>query len=166
MASKEEKKTVGQRLVLARKTLGLTQKSLSAEAGIPLPTIKDYEGGKTMPGAKAMQKYASLGVNIGWVLDGDGPILLEGEIREAHADYVGSLAGDSEAAARREARFQSVGQRLRECSDTIRALTEQIGFEPDVKWTTLLQELMYIYNVPPEAIRRILETIKADSEGS
>jgi transcriptional regulator with XRE-family HTH domain len=66
---------LGERLKQARARLDLTQKELCFLAGLPLQSLKDYEGGKRLPGAEALCAYASAGVRVDWLLTGDGPML-------------------------------------------------------------------------------------------
>jgi transcriptional regulator with XRE-family HTH domain len=44
-----EAMTIASNLKKARKSMGLTQEQLSERTGIPVPTLKKYEGGKQPP---------------------------------------------------------------------------------------------------------------------
>lgn len=46
----------GKELKKARKNMGLTQKSLAAELGVSLPTVVNWELGKSVPRGKNLQK--------------------------------------------------------------------------------------------------------------
>jgi transcriptional regulator with XRE-family HTH domain len=67
---------LGERLKQARSGLGLTQKELCFRVGMPLPSIKDYETCKRLPGADAICVYVRAGINANWLLTGEGPMLL------------------------------------------------------------------------------------------
>ncbi len=69
------------RLRAVREALGMTQRKFSAAANIPLPSLKDYEGGNSIPGAEALSRYAHRGADLNWLLRGDkgGPLLSRGE---------------------------------------------------------------------------------------
>ncbi len=64
------------RLKQARAALGLTQKELCLQVAMPLPSLKDYEAGKRLPGAESLCAYARAGVRVDWLLTGEGPMLL------------------------------------------------------------------------------------------
>jgi len=66
------KRGLGDRLAKAREATGYTQKQLAETAAIPLPTLKDYEGGKTIPGGEALAKLAFIGFNLDYVFLGEG----------------------------------------------------------------------------------------------
>ncbi len=64
--------TVGERIRIARKEKGLTQKALGEACGIAEPTIRRYELGKLNPKFETLGKIASaLGVDIYSLLDFD-----------------------------------------------------------------------------------------------
>jgi len=68
----------GSALASARRAAGLTQRQLSAAAGIPLDTLREYERDKYAPSAVRLAILAStLGVSIDQLYSGD----LEGEGR-------------------------------------------------------------------------------------
>ena len=61
---------VGQRIKIARKNQGLTQKELAARAGTATGTIQQYELGKRQPRADQLRAIASaLGVTVDYLLD-------------------------------------------------------------------------------------------------
>lgn len=79
---------LAERLKQARAALGLTQKEWSAQSGMPLPSLKNYEGSKQIPGGEALCLYARAGINTHWLLTGEGPILLRDVGAERAADLV------------------------------------------------------------------------------
>lgn len=78
-----QKKIIGGRLKDARAGLKMTQKEMVLASGIPLPSLRDYEGGKRMPGGDAIASFLSVGINANWLLTGHGPMLWEDELEEA-----------------------------------------------------------------------------------
>ena len=76
MSNGKLKGEVGGRLKAVRGALGFTQKALCALIEMPLPSLRDYELGKTIPGGKALEKLTRAGVNTGWLLSGEGKMLL------------------------------------------------------------------------------------------
>jgi len=70
-------KDIGKRIKEARKSLGLFQKDFCAQIDMPLPSLRDYEVGKTIPGGEAIAAFLSAGINVNWLLTGIGPMLLK-----------------------------------------------------------------------------------------
>lgn len=50
---------------------------MAANVGIPLPSYKDYETGKKMPGGDAIASFMSIGINANWLLTGRGAMLIK-----------------------------------------------------------------------------------------
>lgn len=76
----------GKRFASARSALGMTQAALAQRLGASLATVKGYEGGRRLPSGAMAEGLARLGVNLTYVLKGEGPVLLEGEARRDQAD--------------------------------------------------------------------------------
>lgn len=65
--------TSGQRLILLRQKLGLSQKKLSDLTGISRSYINDVEAGRSNPSANMVSQIASkTDVNIAWLMTGEG----------------------------------------------------------------------------------------------
>jgi len=73
------KEIVGNRIRSARKKLKLSQKELSERSGLPLPSLKDYETGKRMPGGEAIASLCQAGISANWLLTGKGEMLRSSE---------------------------------------------------------------------------------------
>lgn len=58
-AAEQQKKTFAKRLMLSRKSAGLTQQQLAEKAGIDRAIISRYEVGNAMPRAKTIEKLAA-----------------------------------------------------------------------------------------------------------
>ncbi|MCX7071177.1 MAG: helix-turn-helix transcriptional regulator [Gammaproteobacteria bacterium] len=65
-----------ERLRVGRQRLDMTQRSLSDAAGVPLQTHKQYERGLRKPGLDALTGYLRAGINVNWLLSGDGVALI------------------------------------------------------------------------------------------
>lgn len=50
----------------------MTQEEFSAKSGIPLSTLKKYEGSHREPGADRLAQVAAMGINVNWLLTGEG----------------------------------------------------------------------------------------------
>lgn len=68
--------SIGGRLIEARKALDLTQDGFSTQTGLPLSTLKKYEGEHREPGSEALALIAKAGVNLHWLITGDGAPLV------------------------------------------------------------------------------------------
>lgn len=79
---------IADRLRRARELLGFTQRALSNHIEIPIPSLKDYEGGKTIPGGEALARYAFAGINVDWLLRGEGDPLSKDPARPNVAEQL------------------------------------------------------------------------------
>lgn len=66
------------RIRSARRILGLSQTSIAKAAGSSLPAWQGYESGKNIPGGNVLAGLARLGININWLLLGEGPTCASG----------------------------------------------------------------------------------------
>jgi transcriptional regulator with XRE-family HTH domain len=89
---KKSKSSVAGRIAEFRQSLGISQKGMATHVGLSLPSLKDYEGGKTMPGGEAIQRLVEAGINANWLLTGEGPMLLKEMERPGPAIDVRTLA--------------------------------------------------------------------------
>ena len=71
--SKEKINVLGHRLVLARKSVGYTQKKIAGMLGVAEQTMNNYENSKRIPDAELVNKIVGItGCNPGWLLTGEG----------------------------------------------------------------------------------------------
>lgn len=83
------KAEVASRLKKAREALRLTQKDMCERTGMPLPSLRNYELAKQIPGGEALAAFMRAGIAPAWVLTGTGemfcrpPQLLGAAIAEA-----------------------------------------------------------------------------------
>lgn len=110
--------------------MGLSMRALAEAASVPLPSHKDYEGCKTIPGGEAIAGYVRAGINANWLLTGEGAMLLEPHHVGPHEDMVRDvLLGDQAAAARREQGLVEFGRLIRSSYQAIDAAIEALGAE-------------------------------------
>lgn len=70
---KKKNEDIGQRLNIARKAVGLTQKKMAANAGIAATYISNVENGLQNPSYDFLVKLArTYGLSIDWLLFGKG----------------------------------------------------------------------------------------------
>ena len=77
------------RLRAARERLGVNQKEMAARLGTGFRSLQDYEQGKVIPGGAVFSAYGRLGVDLNWLLLGDGGS------RETHGHAAVSSNGDA-----------------------------------------------------------------------
>lgn len=65
---------VAERLASWRSSLEKTQAAFSTLVGIHISQLKKYEQGRTVPGGEVLTAIAGTGVNINWLLTGQGPM--------------------------------------------------------------------------------------------
>ena len=69
-----------ERLKLLIEKLGLSIKDFAKATGIPYRTVQYYLSGKTIPGADKLEKMcAKFGININWLLTGEGEMFIKKE---------------------------------------------------------------------------------------
>jgi transcriptional regulator with XRE-family HTH domain len=64
--------SVGDRLEEVRSWLGLTQAQMADRIGLPLRTYTRYAKGERSPSSEALQALVRLGVNLNWLIEGQG----------------------------------------------------------------------------------------------
>lgn len=80
------KQAVGTRLRDFRQHLRLSQDLLAKTLGASKRGIQDNESGKTLPGAAVLRGLHELGLNLAWLLAGEGPMLAADLARERLLD--------------------------------------------------------------------------------
>jgi len=65
---------LGDRLKQARENLRFTQKEMAAALNTNPQTLRVYESNKSIPGGNVLEALARLGININWILTGEGEI--------------------------------------------------------------------------------------------
>lgn len=89
-----------------RGSLGLTQEQFARRAGISQATLVGYEGGQRAPGAAALSAIAKTGVNMNWLLTG------EGEMRARPAPEPEQPLAPASSSARRPAQIAELLEAL------------------------------------------------------
>lgn len=122
----------GGRLRSARDALKLTQKALADIAGVKLPTLKDYERGKSIPGGEALAGFARARINVLWLLgDGSAPMLLDTvEKAEKTAVYTAALFGDEDAQRRVDESRNTNMAKLTEARELVERVAKELEYQP------------------------------------
>lgn len=68
---------IGERMKVFRESLGLGQEQLAAQIGGSKRGIQDNEWGKAAPNSKILVGLAKLGLNVNWLLLGEGEMLMK-----------------------------------------------------------------------------------------
>lgn len=77
IVEKEFQADFGERLMLFRKSMKLTQSEMAEEVGMSLKGYQGNERGIASPSAKLVDSCVDIGVNSHWLLTGIGEMLLE-----------------------------------------------------------------------------------------
>lgn len=64
---------IAQRLKALRQGLEKTQKDMAAWTGVSALAWHKYEAGENLPGGKVLATLRARGMNVNWILGGDGP---------------------------------------------------------------------------------------------
>lgn len=104
------RKDIGARLKRARKARTQSQREFAAETGMPLPSYRDYEGGKRVPGGDALRRFARAGIDAHWLLTGEQAAAggRAHGVRDERGAYRPASAGRGAAAAGLRAPFYPI----------------------------------------------------------
>ena len=88
------------RLLVVRKNLGFSQKQMGEAIGSSISSWQDYEYGKSVPGGVALAKLAGMGIDINWLLTGEGKAVSEkawcySALTQEAENYILSLMEDA-----------------------------------------------------------------------
>ena len=127
-----------ERIKLWRQHLGMTQEQFCKLTGVPLRTLRGYEGGTRRPGEEALAAIARTGVNMTWLLTG------EGEMRQAQSQQVPPPQRPPELRALPGGGQQLTGAELDASIKRRLALLEVIiaAIDDDGRRATILDELL------------------------
>ncbi|WP_427500762.1 XRE family transcriptional regulator [Methylomonas sp. MED-D] len=121
---------ISDRLTLIRDKLKLTQGAAASKFGIPFGTWKQYERGPSEPGAGALRNLADGGVNIHWLLTGEGEMLLEDARQlpaglQARIDRTLAEHGDSAAQAITEDRGRNLSAEIKQAQALVQLFSAE-----------------------------------------
>lgn len=68
--------SVAERIKQVRTHLGLTQTEMAAKMSVTLRPYQLYEAGERPPKAESLEALIRLGINVNWLLSGEGEMLL------------------------------------------------------------------------------------------
>lgn len=74
--------TLAVRLKTARETLGKTQRDIASGCSVSVQMWQGYESGKSVPGGKVLEGLARLGINVNWLLTGEGEVKISKALGE------------------------------------------------------------------------------------
>jgi transcriptional regulator with XRE-family HTH domain len=77
--------SIAHRLKAWRHALGLTQEQFAQRCGLPKRTVIGYENDEREPGSAALAAIAKTGVNMNWLITGEGEMHQETERLETAA---------------------------------------------------------------------------------
>lgn len=148
MRDESIRREIGERLKQARKIRRRSQRGFADDVGMPLPSYRDYEGGKRVPGGEALRRFARSGIDMHWLLTG------EAMAHEAPGEYRPRTEIHHLATAR-----------LREIIAAVETALEETGRRlPAARKADLIVALYELYaesGTPPAptAVKRLLNTL-------
>lgn len=71
------KEAVGSRILLVRQYFKLSQIKMAADVGAKYGSYQANERGINLPGGAILAGYVRIGINVNWLLTGEGPMLIE-----------------------------------------------------------------------------------------
>lgn len=77
--------SIGARLRQWRGALGWSQDEASSKSGVPYSSYQKYEQDRAEPGAGSLQMLRTVGLNIDWLLSGEGQMLVTDAEKTASA---------------------------------------------------------------------------------
>ncbi len=111
---------IAERLRELRLHLGYTQKQMAAAAKAKYRSWQDYECGKNVPGGRVLAGLAEIGINVNWVLTG------EGDMRIAPTEMP---SGDAALQSIQEQLDRLSEEQLRALADDAEARLERLSRE-------------------------------------
>lgn len=126
------------RVRFARDALRLSQPAFATLTGIPLPSLKNYESGRSAPGADAIASLARAGISPNWLLLEHGPMLLKDLAKPAPAvdeELLSGVIGGIEAHLASEGLTLAADKK----AQLVSLLYEQCREDGEVKSATILR---------------------------
>lgn len=158
----QENEEIARRLKQARTLKGQTQKAFAAAMDMPLPSFKDYEAGNRIPGGDALTKLAGAGVNVMWLLTGDGdPLLPDKQASQALDTAKDVFFDDPTAAQQREQRLKNIGERLRAVHTALAEVEQATGYKLPVLAREAVRTVMFSHGLTPEGAAVLLQLLRS-----
>jgi transcriptional regulator with XRE-family HTH domain len=134
-------------------------------AGVKLPSLKDYERGKSIPGGEALAGFARARINVLWLLgDESAPMLLEtAEKAEKTAIYAASLLGDEEAQKLVDQAHQVSMAKLVEALELVEKVVAEFEFQPGRVMMGALLGAVRLGRMNEEGVRDVVRALMVEA---
>lgn len=132
--------TIAARLRMWRKHLGLTQQEFSSRTGLHIGVVRKYELGVNVPGGEALVAIGKTGVNLNWLLLGQGDMCAEAGAKQpafgdAYLRRLDAVKGllDGLEEGRRNAVLEEIFSRVQEAKrvadleELVREMARKLG---------------------------------------
>jgi len=80
--------SMSSRIKVAREAMGYTQRELADALGVSLPSLREYEQSKSIPGGNVVALMSEIGWNANWVLIADGQMFRKVELTFAQRELI------------------------------------------------------------------------------
>ncbi len=159
---KPDKKVIGRRFQRAREHLELTQRQLADAIGASLQTVQSWEAGRRVPAGEFTAGYARMGVNLQWVMEGEGQVLLEGDHKQSQMDMLAASGGDRDASARMQRRVDRAVDGMKDAQRLVDEAAARAGYAiPQLVRQALMIALMK--GMAPDAVDPVMQMLKAQA---
>jgi len=112
----EEASTIGKRLRTWRNANGWTQADLASLLSVHVGMIRKWEGETSLPGGDALQRIGGTGVNLHWLLTGEGSMRSDEE-RAATPDVAVATPDVAPGMQKYAARLEAIMKLLEDIED-------------------------------------------------
>lgn len=132
--------TIADRIRTWRKHLGLTQKEFSSRTRLHIGVVRKYENGVNVPGGEALVAIGKTGVNLNWLLLGQGDMCAEASAEspafdDAYLRRIDAVKGllDGLEEDRRNAVLEEIFSRVQEAKrvadleELVREVVKKLG---------------------------------------
>ncbi len=136
---------------------------LAQKTGEKLSTVKNWKVRGSVPIEHCVRAAQATGRSLDWIVMGALGTRYEpaggASAPAGMAPHVGERPIAEYSDSRRE---QLALDELRRSTAKLMTLIRELGFEPPIVWTTMLQELLFTQQLSDGGARRVLETLKAE----
>ena len=150
---------ISTRLRTLRDALGLTQPDAAIKFHMPLPSWKSYEKGPSEPGSGALRSLAEGGVNVHWLLTGEGSMLLN-DAKEIPPHLQNSIdatlatMGNEQSLMRINLLTNQLPDKITEPDEWLKEVVSTAGFTPPLATYEVLKSL---YTLNNEGFKDLIE---------
>ncbi|WP_055099189.1 helix-turn-helix domain-containing protein [Alloalcanivorax xenomutans] len=136
-----------------------SQAQFAKKLGVHKNTVGNYERGDRTPDAAFLKALVRLGVNVHWILTGEGePWATVDSV--AQNEMALAIMGDPQAQAAREERLSALTERFRESEAAFAQVLSAMDWEPPVLIREGVRTAMHVHGLTIEGAIYLLDMIR------